>query len=185
MARAVTLVVENGSIVTDANSFVSEDELVAYAAARGVTLPYTTDANKDAVAVLAIKAMDYLRVQPWKGEVVDTDQTTPWPRKNTYTTPVTPEDVVPAAVKEAQFQLALIAQTGFNLLPFAAGTGILIKEKIGPVENMYSEKAGVSSNGMPIIPGIGNLLQPWLLGSYDGFVPVSMTSLGRRDIDGG
>lgn len=183
MARSVTLVVEDGTVVSGANSFVNEDAIVAYAVARGVTLPYTSDAEKDAVAVLGIKAMDYLKIQPWKGEVVDSTQTTPWPRKNTDTTPVTAENVVPLNVIEAQLQLTLLANAGLSLTPYSAGTGILIKEKVGPIENVFSEKAGVSVDGMPIIPGVYNLISLWLLGSYDGFVPVSITSLGRRTYD--
>ncbi len=180
MARLVTLIVEDGTIVAGANSFVTEDDIVAYALARGVILPFTTDPEKDAVATLGIKAMDYLRILPWRGEVVDVSQTTPWPRKNVDVTPSWPENAIPLAVTEAQLQLTLLVKAGTILLPTIAGTGFLIKEKIGPIENVYSEKVGLSTNGLPILPGISLLLQPWLLGDYDGFVPVMLLSIGGR-----
>ena len=156
MARAVTLLVEDGSVVVDANSFVTEAQIVAYAAARGVTVPANSEAELDAVAVLGIKAMDYLRIMPWKGEVVDPNQTTPWPRKNMDLTPSFPEDKVPAPVIEAQLQLTLLANAGTVLIPTSTGMGFLVKEKIGPLENIYSEKVGIGRNGMPILPGINS-----------------------------
>jgi len=181
MARQVTLVVEDGSIVPGANSFVTEAQIVAHALMRGVTLPFGTEAQQDAVAVLGILAMDYLRIMPWKGEVVDPAQTTPWPRKNMLTAPSFPEDAVPMSVVEAQLQLALLANAGTVLIPTSTGTGYLVKEKIGPIENVYSEKVGVSTDGLPILPGIGALLDMWLLGTTDGFIPVMLYSIGRKD----
>lgn len=181
MARNVTLIVEDGSIVPGANSFVSEDQIVAYAAARGVTLPFSTDPEKDKVAILGIKAMDYEWIMPWKGELVDVNQTTPWPRKNvTLPTMAWPDDAIPPAVIESQFQLTLLANAGTVLIPTSTGSGMLIKEKIGPIENVYSEKVGVSTDGMPIFPGISALLEPWLLGSMDGIVTAMIWSVGPK-----
>ena len=180
MARKVTLTVEDGSIVTGSNSFVTEDQIVSYAADRGVTLPTTSDEELDAVAVLGIKAVDYLRTQPWKGEIVETTQMMPFPRKNMNTTPSFPENAVPFAVIEAQLQLALLSNAGVVLVPFSMGTGTLIKEKIGPIENVYSEKTGVSSDGFPIFPGISALLDPWIIGTLDGIVPAMIWSVGGR-----
>lgn len=184
MARLVTLTVEDGSIVANANSFVTEQQIVDYALARGVTLPFTTEPEQDAVAVLGIKAADYLRILPWKGEVVEITQTMPWPRKNLYVTPSFPENAVPSQVIEAQLMLALLVKNGVVLIPTALGTGYLIKEKIGPIENVYSEKVGVSTDGLPILPGVAGLLDYWLLGDYDGFIPVILRSIGVNPYDG-
>jgi hypothetical protein len=180
MARKVTLVVEDGSIVTGANSFVTEAQIASYAAARGVTLPTSSDDELDAVAILGVKAADYLQVQPWKGEVVSTTQTMPFPRKNMNVTPTFPDNAVPLDVVEAQLQLTLFANNGIILLPSSMGSGTLIKEKIGPIENVYSEKIGLSADGLPLLPGIVMLLSPWLLGSFDGIVPTMIWSIGDK-----
>lgn len=177
MPRAVTLVVEDGTIVAGANSFVTEQEIVDFALARGVTLPFTSDADKDAVAVLGIKAADYLRIMPWKGELVSATQPMPWPRQY-ISAPAFPNNAVPPSVKEAQLQLSLLVNNGVELIPTSTGAGYLVKEKIGPIENVYSEKVGVSTDGMPILPGIKGLLDPWLLGDMTGIVPVLIMSLG-------
>lgn len=178
MTRQVTLVVEDGSIVSGANSFVNEQAIVDYALMRGVTLPFSSDEEKDAVAVLGIQAMDYLNFMPWRGEPVSSTQTTPWPRKNTGTT--FPENQIPYAVKEAELQLTLLVKNGVVLVNNSTGMGFLVKEKIGPIENVYSEKVGVSSNGLAILPGIQALLDPWLLPNLDGILPVGIWSIGSR-----
>lgn len=182
MARLVTLVVEDGTIVTGANSFVTETEIVNYALARGVTLPFSTEPDQDAVAVLGIKAADYLRIMPWRGELVSASQPMPWPRKNMSGIPTFPENAVPPAVKEAQLQLSLLVNNGVELIPTSSGVGYLVKEKIGPIENVYSEKVGVSTDGLPILPGIKGLLDPWLLGDMTGIIPVMIMSIGGRDV---
>lgn len=180
MARQVELIVEDGSIVANANSFVDEAQIVQHAAMRGVALPFTTDAEKDAVAVLGILAADYLRILPWRGEIVSTAQTMPWPRKNMNLTPDWPDNVIPMAVTEAQMQLAMLSNGGTVLIPTGEGLGFIIKEKIGPIETMYSEKVGISKDGLPILPGISMLLNPWLLGDYEDFIPVRLLSIGAR-----
>lgn len=181
MARNVTLIVEDGTVVADANSFVDEAAIVAYALARGVTLPFESDEEQDAVAVLGITAMDYLWALPWRGELVDPSQTTPWPRKNMNVTPDVAQDEIPHRVLSAQLQLTMLAHNGTILLPTSTGTGYIIEERIGPIVNRYSEKVGVSTDGLPIIPGVRALLDPWLLGDTEGFVPVMIRRIGVRD----
>lgn len=163
MARAVELIVEDGSIVAGANSFVTEAQINAYLTARGYPQPTGTDAELDAIAVLGISAMDYLAVLPWKGEPVSPTQTTPWPRKNlgfAY-----PENYVPTAVLTAQMNLALMVSQGVELMPGAMNTGVVTKEQIGPIVMEYSETTGVklSASGLPVFPGIAAMLEPWLI----------------------
>ena len=127
--------------------------------------------------IVGIKAADYLRILPWKGDLVDAAQPMPWPRTN-IATPTIADNVIPPQVIEAQLQLTLLANAGTVLIPTYTGVGYLIKEKIGPIENVYSEKVGVSTDGLPIFPGISMLLEPWLLGDTTGLVLVGLTSIG-------
>lgn len=181
MARNVTLIVETGSLVAGANSFVSETQIITYALQRGVTLPSSTDEDLDAVAVLGIKAMDYLLGLPWRGQPVDPAQTTPWPRKNLNLTPDVPDNVVPRAVIEAQLQLALLVQAGNDISPIHTGTGFIVRDRVGPIDTIYSEKVGVSTDGRPIIPVVDGLLEPYLLADMDDKVPVIIKSVGARE----
>lgn len=178
MPRQVTLIVEDGTIVPNSNSFVDENTIVSYAASRGVTLPVATDADMDKVAVLGIKAMDFLFALNWRGEVVSPLQTTPWPRKNTNTP--TPENIVPGPVQSAQLQLTLLSQGGVILLPSHSGAGYLTEQRIGPIVERYSEKVGISHNGLPLLPGVMALLDPWIIGDFSDMVPVLIKSVGER-----
>ena len=175
MARTVTLIVEDGTNVAEANSFVTEDQIVSYAAARGTLIPNATDTDKDAVAILGIRAMDYLNAMPWKGTKTYPDSLVPFPRKGLigYT-----DTQIPAAIKQVQLQLALIAQSGIDLLPSQVSGGLVKREKLGPIETEYSEKFGVSETGLPILPGIDGLLAPFLIEEIEDFQPINLYALG-------
>ena len=73
----MAIVVEDGTVVAGANSYITRASAIAYAAARGVTL-----ANTDATDVLIVKAFDYLESMrsQFKGELVEYDQPAAWPR---------------------------------------------------------------------------------------------------------
>ena len=73
----MALIVEDGSLVESANSWVSRETFIAYALARGVTV--ADDAETDAKL---IKACDYINgLEPnLKGCLVERDQATAYPR---------------------------------------------------------------------------------------------------------
>lgn len=75
----MAIVVEDGSIVTGANSFVSRADFIAYAADKGVTI-----ADEDATDILLVKAGEYINVQEprLKGDRVERDQPMAYPRNN-------------------------------------------------------------------------------------------------------
>ena len=72
------LIVETGLIVPGADTYASVDDLRAYAAKRGASLP----ADDTDCEVLLVKAMDYLasKSERWKGQRVQLDQPLDWPR---------------------------------------------------------------------------------------------------------
>ena len=72
-----TIVVEDGTVVAGANSYVTEAELTTYAADRGVMLTTTTD-------VLLIKAMDYIESLAFIGYRHVGAQPLQWPRDQVY-----------------------------------------------------------------------------------------------------
>lgn len=76
----MALIVEDGSIVEGANSYVSIADFRAYATARGVEL----SADDAEVETILIKAMDYLEsfADRFKGCLVDRDQPLSWPRED-------------------------------------------------------------------------------------------------------
>ena len=102
----MTIVVEDGSIVANANSYVSEAELVAYASARGITISGTNEQ-------LLIRAMDYLESLDFIGLKYLSTQSLQWPRAyveiDTYYVDI---DEIPAELKKAQIEIALAIDAG-------------------------------------------------------------------------
>lgn len=123
------LIVEDGTGTNvAADSYVSEADIIAYAAARGVTVP------NDAAATLAgVKAMDYLEVQHFKGShVLEGVQPLQWPRQNVKISLTTlASDVIPIGLKNAQCELAMQSFNGIDLLPSRAAEQAIKSETIG------------------------------------------------------
>ena len=128
--------------------YVTEDELEAYATARGITI----SGNK---AVLLQKALDWLELQPFSGEKYDEDQELEFPRDD--------DDEVPDKIKTAQMVCALIYDAGGD--PLAAISKKVIREKVDVLEVQYSE----SSSGNDLYPQLSLLLAPYLTGGGSGF----------------
>lgn len=132
----MALVIEDGTIVPGAESYVSAAELKAYAAKRGITVP----ADDSACEVLLIKAMDYLNgYEPrWKGCRVSAEQPLAWPRKGVRANgfPL-PSNTIPGPLKAGQCVLAVAAQT-LELMPTVdpAQSGVK-RDKTGPLETEF------------------------------------------------
>ena len=127
--------------------YATTEELISYAAARGVTL-------SQAPEVLLTMALDYIEsLEPQLGgERADPAQPYSWPRTMTAG--------VPLAIKQAQMVAAMTEDAGTVLMPVTSGPQI-IREKVGPLETEYAEgvSAGVS------IPQIDGLIAPFLKNS--------------------
>jgi hypothetical protein len=172
-AMAVTITVEDGSIVDGANSYATVAELSAWAEQRGVSLPATDDAK----AVLLIKAADYLETfgPRFKGEPVEPGvQALAWPRKGVtlpYAASPLPEDAIPVLLKRAQLAAALAAASGIELLPATdAGARGIKREKTGPIETEYFGSNGEGATvSAPVITAVDVYLAGLLSDEGDGF----------------
>ena len=97
----MALIIEDGSNVTNANSFNTDAELVAYAASRGLTLP-ATEAERD---ILQILAMDFVtdNEDDMQGYRVTSDQALSFPRTGVVVNGFLNEsDKIPVTLKKAQ-----------------------------------------------------------------------------------
>lgn len=153
----MALIVEDGTIVANANSYALRTQIIAYALARGIVIPDTvaTDAN-------AINAMDYLLRfdDEWKGELVQPGvQALAWPREHVRIgTFDFPETEIPASLVNAQCQLAIYVSQGISLLPVSGAEAFVKREKIGPIETEYSETIELQSGNTPDFPAVNALL---------------------------
>lgn len=161
------LLIENGSNVAGANSYATRAEIIAYAAARGVTI---ADAN--ASDVFAINAMDYIELKEFKGDptygVVSIDQPLQFPRKNITIGLVTlAEDAIPLAIKNAQCELAMQNSTGIDLMPTRAAGPSIKREKLDVIETEFFETKDFVE---PLLPRVDALLKPFV---SVGFGPLA------------
>lgn len=151
------LIVENGSVVANANSYISVDDARAYAEMRGLTLPDDDYALEQRLTV----ALDYIEAQRsnFKGSKVSSAQALQWPRKDVCVDAFPfPADAIPAELKAAQVRLASLSASGVDLMP--TGEGLTIKRDVtGPLETEYFSGSG---GLMPRITSVDALLAPLL-----------------------
>ena len=139
----MALIVEDGSIVANADTYLDLAGARAFALARGVTL------SVDDVALTATiyKAMDFLEAKwdKFKGDRTDvtTPQTLQWPRQNVklYGEDLDP-NTIPAALLNGLGQL-IIESESLDLTPTGTGKEV-IKEKVDVLEVGYSTQGSMA-----------------------------------------
>jgi len=156
----VARIVEDGSIVAGANSYVSVASARAYATERGLSL----SVDDSVVEAQLVIAMDYLESLRDKYQGSKTDITTPqalqWPRQDvTLDGEDFDENSIPVELTNAQCRLAVEQESGIELMPTQDGK-FIIKDKTGPLETTYSDKIVPSS--IPSITSVEVLLKPLL-----------------------
>lgn len=169
----MALVIEDGTIVSGANSYATLAELVDFANLRGYTIP-SDPADQE---VLMTKAMDFLESLRYYGtKVSPSTQELAYPRECVYIDgELFPDNDVPKNLVKAQCALAVIANT-IELLPnLAAGSkGIILSESVfGAVSRSYA--ASTSSQRAPHLPLVNSLLYQiceWMPGGLGRCVAV-------------
>lgn len=134
-----TIVVENGTIVTGANSYVTMAEYISYAADQDVTV--TDTQTYQTQIIKAAQFIDGLQ-SVLKGDTTEKDQPMAYPRDNL--TDIDgwswDNDEIPTQVKQAQMSLALDINSGEDLwnLSQSDATGIKKERVDGAVEIEYA-----------------------------------------------
>ena len=109
----MALIVEDGSQVTNSNSYVSRADYIAYTASIGVTI--TDDETADQQLVKAAEYIDGHEVN-LIGTLVDRDQSMAFPRTDLFIQGwFWSSDEIPKQVKEAQMLYALDINSGEDL----------------------------------------------------------------------
>lgn len=153
------LIVEDGSNVAGANSYTDVATIVAYAAARGITL------TNDVAELHSTDAMDYLETQSFAGDNTYDDQALDFPRQNIVINgKAIASDKVPVAIAKAQMELIVARAQGVVLLPIRAAGPAVKMEKLDVIETEYFEGNNFVA---PYLPRVAALLRPFLsVGSF-------------------
>jgi hypothetical protein len=131
----MALIIEDGSIVPGANSYVTVSEISAYATQRG----FSITRNIDTIETAAILAMDYMQSKSYIGDLVDGfdsengQQPLKWPRQNITDVLKT---TIPTDIKSAQIELSIAS---FTQSLISSSTPVSItSEQIGELKTDYS-----------------------------------------------
>lgn len=111
----MTLVIEDGTGIANANSYVNDATYVAYAAARGRTIGSDATARE----IELILAMDYIESKraQLKGVKTDFEQALQWPRHSVWIDDFQISSTsIPDELKNAQMEAAISANT-LDLVP--------------------------------------------------------------------
>lgn len=129
----MAIIVEDGSIVAGANSYVSESELTTYCTNRGVTLTGTA-------SQLLLLAMDYIESLAFIGVKRTKDQPLVWPRYRVYVDGYyLNEDEIPVQLKNGVMECAIAIDQGNSpLIDLPRATK---REKVGDLEVEYMDKS--------------------------------------------
>lgn len=147
----MALIIEDGSIVPGANSFVTAAELVTYADDYGLTIPATT-ADQERILRRAALQMSALS---WKGAESVPLQPLSWPRQDVYVGNVSsgltwggarswndeyiiPPNVIPDQIKKGQMALAAEIFAD-DTTPAETKQGQVTSETVGPISVDYAE----------------------------------------------
>lgn len=162
----MALIVEDGTGLTNATSFVSRADYIAWAASRGVTI-----ADTEATDVELVKAVDYIVSQCWKGTPTVEGQALPFPRhvENLDGTLVYADDAVPAGIISGQLHAALAIHNGVDLMPVLSGGAGIKREKIGPIETEYDT---AQSYDRPTVPAFDAAVAAYQCGQGFSFRTV-------------
>lgn len=164
------LIVEDGTGIEDANSYVDLAEAREIAAIRGISL---SDSDPELTAQL-VTASDRITSyeMSFTGERATGIQGLSYPRIHStrYCKPY-PSDSIPKELKLAQVTLADILQSGFNLWAQPTVEGIT-REKVGPIETEYAESVATDTEN-PYFAQIESILSPL-------FVPITANFILSR-----
>lgn len=125
----MALIVEDGSIVANANTYASDSAYTAYASQRGITI----GADATAREAELINAMDYIESHrdKFKGYKVSQNQSLQWPRQGVYIDQyLFASDAIPQELINAQIEAAIAVSSGTSI------------KKTGDYQNVQSESIG-------------------------------------------
>jgi hypothetical protein len=145
------IIVEDGSQVAGANSYISESFLTVYAEDRGITLTQTASA-------LIYRSMSYVETRNYKGNKASETQSLQWPRENVYIDGyLFPDDQIPIELQNAQAETCLSIDQGND--PAATTDRAVKREKVDVLEVEYMDNASSKPTYTSINVWLDKLLQ--------------------------
>lgn len=166
----MTLIVEDGTGVLNANSYNTLAEIKLYGSLRGADLGLDAE-----IEVQSFLAMDYLEAKRlyFQGTKTLETQELQFPRYNVFIDGYeVGANVIPVCLKKAQCQLIIEQANGATLMPTQLEAAVK-REIVGPIETEYAVSVGAINQ--PVFSAVDALLEPLMKTSALG--GFSLTSV--------
>lgn len=132
----MALIIEDGTNVAGANSYVALDDARVYAEMRGMSLP-----DDDALAeTYLVRAFDAIESYEKSYSGVRKYQETAFPRSGMSINGFSVSDTtIPFQVIYAQVHFASAIADGYDISPVLTNSSMVIREKVGQLETEYAD----------------------------------------------
>lgn len=152
------MVVEDGTGLTDSNSYVSVDFADDYFSARGVSGWETLE--EEAKEQALIKATDYIdNVFQWHGKKASSEQALRFPRNNLYDYEGNEITGIPVNLMQAVCDAAVLVSEGTELFQTQEANGNVVSEKIGELSFTYQKSTSEAVSGLSLYDSINTKLR--------------------------
>lgn len=164
---AITLTVEDGTGRSDANSYLSVEDIAAYLAVNVTAEDYAAwlaaaDDTQKRAAIVATQYLDVKYGGMWRGFRSRAAQALAWPRSMAYDDDgyAHDDDALPQRLREATAEMALRVVRGDELLAAVASPGQVTAESVtvGPISESR-QYAGGRPYGY-VYPKVAALIRP-------------------------
>ena len=136
----IQIIVENGTGVQGANSYVSVVDARAFAANRGLIL----SGNDDVISAQLITAFDYVETKECEFQGSRVYIGSAFPRNGVIVNGrEIPNTEIPMLLISAQIQLVMAQENGIDIMPNFVAADYVTKEKVGPLETTYADPLAV------------------------------------------
>ena len=153
----MTLIIEDGSIVANANSYVTVAEYQAWADARFTAGRSTAPLCGEDVEALIFRAMDYFEAQSFIGTKVSSTQSLQWPRNSVYIDTYYQSNLsIPKEVKNSIYELSYGEETGNSELSVVDRK--VKREKVSSIEVEYADNSSSTSTVVAVPTAMKKLL---------------------------
>jgi len=150
----MALVVEDGTLVTGADSYITLAEFKAWADKRGIS--YGTD---EAVTQQIYRAMDYIESLDFIGQKSDENQSLQWPRDRVIIDGYyIDSDEMPAELKVAVYESVKAEIDGDSRM--TASDRRTISEKVDSIQVTYASNADVKRSIPAVMKALRKLINP-------------------------
>ena len=146
---ALTIVVETGAIVPNANSYISIEDMQGFWDNWGYDYSTLTDAQINLLLYSSAETLDTTYYDNWPGERADDEQYMEWPRSFAYYQDgeSIDSDEIPVELKKAQAKICYLINAGYDLQPIITTEGTLKskREKVDVIETEYAYDSNSSA----------------------------------------